>query len=130
MGERMQSTTAFKAGQSTNEHKGDAPKVKVKENMSQVRHNGEPDPLVQALKGRDTYIPQGMHKFSNSKTSKPYAPMGEFGKPADRFKTKATGMGSHTSKKGDNALGQALSRGGQNALSKKSFRPKGGGKNV
>lgn len=60
-------------------------KTVLKSNMSKVRNAGGPDPLKQALKGREGYIPSGMHGFNHSKTSKPtgahYNPAGEFGRP-------------------------------------------------
>jgi hypothetical protein len=84
MASKPMHTQPFQSGQnSAAKDKGE--KTSLKSNMSKVRNAGQPDPLSQALKGRDSYIPSGMHSFNHSKTSKPsgasYNPAGEFGRP-------------------------------------------------
>jgi hypothetical protein len=86
MAERIGHTTPFQSGQNSNPRGGDkGEKVPIKNNMSKVRNAGQSDPLAQAIKGRDSYLPKNEHKFTHSKTSKPtgahYNPFGEFGRP-------------------------------------------------
>jgi len=84
MAEKAMMTEPFQSGQNTLA-RDKAEKTVLKNNMSKVRNAGGPDPLAQALKGRDAYIPSDMHTFRHSKTSKPtgvhYTPAGEFGRP-------------------------------------------------
>ena len=103
MAEREVKTTPFNSGQQTNAAKTGPTRTTLKSNMSKVRNIGMPDPLSQALKGRDGYIPSDMHRFSHSKASKPtgthYTPAGEFGKPHGKLMSKATNpMGGHGGK--------------------------------
>lgn len=49
MGDRMQSTTPFREGQNTHDHKKIAPKVKLTFDMAKKRNVGQPDPLARAL---------------------------------------------------------------------------------
>jgi hypothetical protein len=95
MPERMGRTEPFQSGQKTNDRdKGE--KVPIKFKMAKSRNIGQPDPLSEALKGRDSYIPKDLHPFTHSKTSKSggahYNPAGEFGRPTtgSSGKTKAT----------------------------------------
>lgn len=85
MSQRMSHTEPFQSGQQTNA-KDKSEKVSVKSNMSKVRNAGQPDPLAQALKGRQPpLLPADTHTFSHSKTSASrgahYSPAGEFGRP-------------------------------------------------
>lgn len=83
MAEKEIKTTRFMGGQNTSERTSAAGKVPLKNNMSRVRNIGQPDPLSQAIAGRDSYLPSNMHPFKHSKTSKreSYNPAGEFGRP-------------------------------------------------
>lgn len=121
MPERMGHTEPFQSGQNS-AARGKSEKVPVKFNMSKTRNAGNPDPLSQALTGRQSYMPSDMHRFSHGKSSKPsgahYRPAGEFGRPTagSGFKSLATGMGSHTSRPGANAVGSPKNRHGGNPL--------------
>ena len=127
-------TEPFQSGQQTNaKDKGE--KTKLKSNMSKERNAGSPDPLSQAIAGRDSYLPSGMHIFVQP-TFHPagahYAPAGEFGKPTmgSLSKTKATNPGQKASKhNGESALGKALNNRGGNPLGGKggsgTFRGRG-----
>ena len=114
-------TEPFQSGQQTNaKDKGE--KTKIKSNMSKERNAGGPDPLSEAIAGRDSYIPSGMHIFvqpSFHPAGAHYTPMGEFGKPTmgGLNKTKATNSKQKGSnKKGESALGKALNQKGGNPL--------------
>jgi hypothetical protein len=119
MPERMGHTEPFQSGQQTNARdKGE--KVPIKFKMAKERNIGQPDPLAEAIKGRDSYIPRDLHPFTHSKASKPggahYSPAGEYGRPHGKFGSKATGMGSHTSRPGSNAVGKPDGGRGGNPL--------------
>ena len=94
MAEREVKTSQFMSGQQSNAKEAGPTKTVLKSNVSKMRNAGNPDPLSQALKGRDGYVPSGMHTFSHSKASKPggahYSPAGEFGKPKGNLMSKAT----------------------------------------
>lgn len=105
--------------------------VKINFNMSSERNSGLGDALKQSLGHRDAYQPSGMHSFTHSKTPKAvgarYEPRGEFGLSTKTIR-KGTDYKPHTSRpgqnavgnnsnrKGDNPLGRALGRKGSNAV--------------
>jgi len=92
MAEKSKSTTPFNSGQQTNA-KGKSEKVEVKSNMSKVRNAGQPDPLAQAISGKEGYVPSGMHIFVRPAfhpAGAHYNPFGEFGEPTGNMKSKAT----------------------------------------
>lgn len=120
MPEKIEHTTGFKSGQKTND-KEPGGKVINKNNMSKVRNAGQPDPLSQALQGKEPpLLPANTHPFTHGKTSAPggahYSPAGEFGRPRGNLGSKATGMGSHTSRPGSNSLGNPRNVRGGNPL--------------
>ena len=102
MANRTGHTEPFESGQQSNaKDKGE--KVKIKSNVSKMRNAGNPDPLADSLKGRDSYIPSDNHTWTHSKTSKSggahYNPSGEFGRPKGNLGSKATNpMGGHGGK--------------------------------
>ena len=83
MAEKMGHTEPFLSKQNSVE-KDKGEKVPIKSRMSKVRNAGVPDPLTQALKGRNSYTPTE-HTWTHSKTPKPtgahYNPAGEYGRP-------------------------------------------------
>jgi hypothetical protein len=89
MAEKTKRTEPWQSGQQSNAKGEKGDKVKVKVNMSEARWSGRNgDPLAEAIRGRDSYIPSGMHVFVPS-GSVSYSPAGEFGRPVGP-KTKAS----------------------------------------
>lgn len=126
MATKTEKTTPFQSGQQTNA-KGKSESVPVKSNMSRVKNSGRGDALHSALGHRDSYIPSDNHIVHHTTTVTPmgahYSPAGEFGTLSGGSGYKATGMSSHTSAPGDNALGMMM-----NKVGEKSGYPKGGKK--
>jgi len=126
MPERMGHTEPFQSGQNTLA-RDKAEKVPIKFNLSKQRNIGQPDMLAEAIKGRDSYIPKDLHGFSHRKTPRPrgalYHPMGEFGKPSAgrEHRSRATGIDSHTSRPGSNAVGRPSGGRGGNPLGNPDF---------
>jgi hypothetical protein len=120
MAERQVKTTPFLSGQQTNAKPTGPTKTTLKVKMAKERNIGQPDALSQALKGRDSYIPGDLHKFSHTKTvasrGAHYSPAGEYGRPSGKLGSRATGMGPHTSRPGQNALGVKQNLKGGNPL--------------
>lgn len=120
MAEKSMHTEPFHSGQQSNAKGFGSEKTVLKSNMSKKRNAGGPDPLANAIRGRDSYLPSNGHPFHHSKTSKSggthYNPAGEFGRPTGKMMSKATDYPSHTSRPGENALGYKRNLKGDNPL--------------
>lgn len=119
MPERMGHTEPFQSGQnSAARDKGQ--KVPIKFKMRQERNIGQPDSLIQALtapprqaiKDTQSFLKRGV--TAGGQAYRPYGAPLRGRLPISG--TKATGMGSHTSRPGQNALGSPRNLRGDNPL--------------
>lgn len=122
MPQRMQKITPFQQGQATNEHPDKTKSAPVTSEMQSTRKPWDSG-LMRAFghKGMPPTLPTPKHMASSRTTPKPrgalYSPAGEFGKMRQTHTAKSTySYGGAPNKKGDNALGKAMNRVGQNAL--------------
>ena len=122
MGVRQQSIERFKSGQSSNEKVTKDTKAPVITDGSQMRYSGRVlgGGLMAHMGGGTPMLPSGTHVWKQTTEVRPagvhYEPRGEFGRMPNTHKTKATGMGMHSSKPGKNALGETMNKVGLNAL--------------
>jgi hypothetical protein len=144
MPERKQAITPYQGGARGNDYQKPEPRTPVRFNMSKSRNIGQPDPLSEAIKGRNSYIPGDFDRYSHSKTPKSrgahYNPAGEEGRPHGKMMSKATDYTRHPggrgenangysppNTRGDNPLGRAMNKIGSNVLGRPSNR---GGENA
>lgn len=130
MGTRMQGVTPYQSGQRSNEHEGST-RIPVHFRVSQRRNAGSPDPLAQVLTApprefddTEHFLHKGVPEARGAKYRPFWEPLrGRAGISGSR----ATGMGSHSSRPGGNSLGSPSNRHGEKS-GYPPFRPAGGGR--
>ena len=118
MGMRHQSITPYQGTETSTKRNPAEPKVPVKFKMAYVPRNGIPDPLKQSLTSppREFVDTQHFLKRKVQAGGHHYTPHWAPLREAKGHESKATGMGSHNSRPGENPLGSNSNRRGDNPL--------------